>query len=200
MRNLARLLTSQGPVNWEIARQMAQWAATGGEPERNADPVARVRLEELLRVAEMHVAEATGLAVSSGGLLTVRAVTPREWALRTLEDWKPLLEKLAGTMTATWPGEDRPGGAGRRARGRRGVRAGRIALWIRDRGARRRGGRAVGQAGRPVSIPWPSCSGTCPRCWGPSCSACRPDRWSGSWPSGPWASTTSPCPGPSGTS
>ena len=33
MRNLARLLTSQGPVNWEIARQMAQWAATGGEPE-----------------------------------------------------------------------------------------------------------------------------------------------------------------------
>ena len=112
MRNLARLLTSQGPVNWEIARQMAQWAATGGEPERNADPVARVRLEELLRVAEMHVAEATGLAVSSGGLLTVRAVTPREWALRTLEDWKPLLEKLARTMTATWQGEDRPEGPG----------------------------------------------------------------------------------------
>jgi putative hydrolase len=108
MRNLARLLTSQGPVNWEIARQMAQWAATGGEPERNADPVARVRLEELLRVAELHVAEATGLAVSSGGLLTARAVTPREWALRTLEDWKPLLEKLAGTITASWPGEDRP--------------------------------------------------------------------------------------------
>ena len=100
MRNLARLLTSQGPINWEIARQMAQWAATGGEPERNPDPVARVRIEELLRVAEMHVAEATGLPVSSGGLLTVRSVTPAEWALRTLDDWKPLLEKLASTMTA----------------------------------------------------------------------------------------------------
>jgi putative hydrolase len=104
MRNLARLLTSQGPINWEIARQMAQWAATGGEPERNADPLARVRLEELLRVAELHVAEATGLPVSSGGLLSGRAVTPREWALQTLDDWKPLLEKLAGTMTTALPG------------------------------------------------------------------------------------------------
>jgi putative hydrolase len=99
MRNLARLLTNQGPINWEIARQMAQWAATGGEAERNPDPVARVRIEELLRVAELHVTEATGLPVSSGGLVTVRAVTPREWALQTLEDWKPLLEKLASTMT-----------------------------------------------------------------------------------------------------
>jgi putative hydrolase len=110
MRNLARLLTSQGPINWEIARQMAQWAATGGEAERNADPVARVRLEELLRVAELHVAEATGLPVSAGGLLTAAAVTPREWALRTLEDWKPLLEKLASTMTTAWPGAPGEGG------------------------------------------------------------------------------------------
>jgi putative hydrolase len=39
-------------------------------------------------------------------------VTPREWALRTLEDWKPLLEKLAGTMTATLPGSTGPEAAG----------------------------------------------------------------------------------------
>jgi putative hydrolase len=104
MRNLARLLTTQGPVNWEIARQMAQWAATGGEPERNPDPSARIRIEELLRVAELHVGEATGMALTTGGaLLSVRAVTPREWALQTLDDWKPLLEKLASTMTAALP-------------------------------------------------------------------------------------------------
>jgi putative hydrolase len=113
MRNLARLLTSQGPINWEIARQMAQWAATGGEAERNPDPVARVRIEELLRVAELHVGEATGLPVSSGGLLTAGAVTPRDWALRTLEDWKPLLERLASTMSESLPsGSDGTGGAG----------------------------------------------------------------------------------------
>ncbi len=103
MRNLARLLTSQGPINWEIARQMAQWAATGGESEPNPDPVARVRIEELLRVAELHIGEATGLPVSTGGLLSARVVTPREWALRTLEDWRPLLEKLATTMTESLP-------------------------------------------------------------------------------------------------
>jgi hypothetical protein len=109
MRNLARLLTSQGPINWEIARQMAQWAATGGEAEHNPDPVARVRIEELLRVAELHVSEATGLPLSSGGLVTARAVTSREWALQTLEDWKPLLEKLASTMTESL-GADEGGG------------------------------------------------------------------------------------------
>jgi putative hydrolase len=98
MRNLARLLTNQGSINWEIARQMAQWTATAGEPDRNVDPVARVRIEELLRVAEMHVAEATGLPLSASGLLRAHCVTPREWAFGTLDDWKPLLEKLAAGM------------------------------------------------------------------------------------------------------
>lgn len=101
MRNLARFFTTQGPLNWEIARQMAQWTATGGQPEQNPDPVSRVRLEELIRVAEMHVAEATGLQVSSGGVLKVRTVTPSDWALRTLEAWKPILEKLATRMSGT---------------------------------------------------------------------------------------------------
>jgi len=118
MRNLARLLSSQGPINWEIARQMAQWAATGGGSEHNVDPAVRVRIEELLRVAELHVAEATGLPVASHGLLTARSVTAREWALGTLDDWKPLLEKLASTMTAALPigpegaGLDAPEGLG----------------------------------------------------------------------------------------
>jgi putative hydrolase len=103
MRNLTRLFTEQGPLNWEIARQMAQWTATGGESEPNPDPSSRVRLEELIRVAELHVAEATGLAVSASGLLTVRAVSPSEWALRTLDAWKPLLEKLATKMGSSMP-------------------------------------------------------------------------------------------------
>ncbi len=107
MRNLARFFTSQGPLNWEIARQMAQWAAAGGQPEANPDPVSRVRLEELIRVAEMHVSEATGLTVSPGGVLSVTAVSPSQWALRTLEHWKPLLERLALRMAppAGAPGE-----------------------------------------------------------------------------------------------
>jgi putative hydrolase len=99
LRNLARLLTSQGPLNWEIARQLAQWTAAEGQSEGNPDPIARVQLEELLRVADLHVTEATGLATTAtGGLLSVAAVTPSEWALRTLEAWRPLLEGLASSL------------------------------------------------------------------------------------------------------
>jgi putative hydrolase len=112
MRNLARLLTGQGPVNWEIARQMAQWAASGGEAENNPDPVSRVRLEELIRVAELHVEEATGLSVAASGVLTVRSVTRTDWALRTLDAWKPPLERLATTMGASLGGGGDDTGAG----------------------------------------------------------------------------------------
>jgi putative hydrolase len=102
LRNLARLLTTQGPVNWEVGRQLAQWTATEGEPEGNPDPVTRVRLEELLRVADLHVSEATGLSTTAtGGLLSARAVTRSEWALRTLDAWRPLLERLATALAAT---------------------------------------------------------------------------------------------------
>ncbi|HEX3426163.1 MAG TPA: zinc-dependent metalloprotease [Acidimicrobiales bacterium] len=99
IRDLARMLTSQGPINWEFARQLALMTASEGETEPNPDPLARVRLEELLRVAELHVAEATGLtAAVGGGLLSVRAVTRSDWALRTLQAWKPLLETLATAL------------------------------------------------------------------------------------------------------
>jgi putative hydrolase len=99
MRNLARLLVSAGPINWEIARQMATFGATGGQPESNPDPVARVRLEELLRVADLQVTEATGLATAHGGVLGVRAVTRAEWAQRTLDAWRPQLERLATALS-----------------------------------------------------------------------------------------------------
>jgi putative hydrolase len=56
-------------------------------------------LEELLRVADLHVSEATGLATSAtGGLLTARAVTRAQWALLTLDAWRPLLERLAESL------------------------------------------------------------------------------------------------------
>jgi putative hydrolase len=99
LRDLARMLTSQGPINWEFARQLALMTANEGEAESNPDPLARVRMEELLRVAELHVEQATGLpAASGGGLLTVQTVTRSDWALRTLQAWKPLLETLATAL------------------------------------------------------------------------------------------------------
>ena len=43
-RDLARLFAGQGPVNWDVARQIAVWMATEGEAEPNVDPVERIRL------------------------------------------------------------------------------------------------------------------------------------------------------------
>ncbi len=111
MRNIAHMFTSQGPLNWEVAAQMAQWAATEGQTEPNPDPVWRVRLEELLRVAEMHVAEATGLEWPSAGLSSVVAITRAEWAKRSLEDWHGLFETLALRLVPGREGND-PNSAG----------------------------------------------------------------------------------------
>src|SRR5436305_6483447 len=94
-------LSAEGPVNWDMARQFAQWVASQGESEANVDPLERIRLEELLRVADLHVTQATGLATSvTGRVLSVLPVTRGEWARRTLDAYRPLIERLAGSLAA----------------------------------------------------------------------------------------------------
>lgn len=96
---LAKLLSNQGPVNLEVARQMSQFLATEGKAEPNPDPVERMRYEELVRVADLHVTEATGLTTSvSGRPLSVAPVGRGEWARRTLDAYRPLFEGLAAAL------------------------------------------------------------------------------------------------------
>jgi putative hydrolase len=91
--DIGRMLGGDGPISWELAKMMAR-QGTGSEP--NVDPLQRMRLDELLRVADLHVAETTGLATSQTGRpLTADAVSQARWAERTLDDYKPLLERLA---------------------------------------------------------------------------------------------------------
>ena len=100
-RDLARMFSGAGPVNWEIARQVAVWTATEGASESNVEPLQRIRLEELARVAELHISEATGLPTSTAGRVpTVVPVTKTEWANRTLDAYRPLLEKLGAGLNA----------------------------------------------------------------------------------------------------
>jgi len=105
LKDIFKFLSFDGPVHWDMARQLAVLGATGGEPEPNPDPLQRIRLEELVRVADLRVADATGLATSiTGGLLSVRPVTRADWALRALDDWKELLEGLAVSLGQTGQG------------------------------------------------------------------------------------------------
>lgn len=99
--DLAKMLQSSGPVSWDAARQFAVQVATGGAPEANVDPVERIKFEELSRVADLRVADLTGLPVSTTGkVVTILPVTRAEWARRTLDGWKPLLETLSTSLSA----------------------------------------------------------------------------------------------------
>jgi putative hydrolase len=110
--DLLKMLATQGPVHWELARQVAQGIASGGQPEANVDPLERIRLEELVRVADLHVADATGLSTTvSGRVVSIRPVTKAEWAWHTLEAWRPFLDSLAKSLTGA------PEDAGRREPG-----------------------------------------------------------------------------------
>lgn len=94
--DLLKMLGTQGPVQWDGARQLALSIATGGESEPNVDPTERIRFEQLARVADLQVAQATGLSTSATGRsITITPVTRAQWALTTLDAYRPLIEKMA---------------------------------------------------------------------------------------------------------
>jgi putative hydrolase len=97
--DLARALSSQGPLSWDAARQFAALSATEGKPEHNVDPSVRYALEELARIAELRVQETTGLDTTVAGQTPhIVPVTPGVWANRTLDDYRPLLTELATSL------------------------------------------------------------------------------------------------------
>ncbi len=65
----------------------------------------RIRIEELCRVAELHIASASGLDTAVAGKpVAPEVVNPPEWAARTLSDWKPLLSLIADAHAAPLDG------------------------------------------------------------------------------------------------
>jgi putative hydrolase len=90
--DLAKALAGQGPLNWEAARQFAAMAAPVGA---NVEPSARMALEALARIAELHVRGASGY---EGSFPAVEAVTSGMWAQRTLEAYRPLFTELATSL------------------------------------------------------------------------------------------------------
>jgi putative hydrolase len=93
---LLRMLQSTGPVNWEIAMQLASTVATEGQNEPLIDEASRVELDELAHAAQTHVVAATGLAATFAA--PVRALDRREWAALHLDALRPVLEALATTL------------------------------------------------------------------------------------------------------
>lgn len=97
--DLAKMFQQQGPVGWDAARQLALSVATDGGKEPNVDPMERMRIEPLARVAEIHIGTATGLPASTSGQgIRIVPVTRGQWANATLDAWRPLFESLAGAL------------------------------------------------------------------------------------------------------
>ncbi len=107
--DLAKMFQQQGSMSWDAARQFALSIATDGTPEPNVDPVERIQIEQLARVAELQIANATGLDTSrSGAGLTILPVNRTTWTQRTLDDYRPLFEILSASLTEDTPAEPAP--------------------------------------------------------------------------------------------
>ena len=104
--NMANMFGGGGDP-WAQAKQIAGSVANGGESESNVDPSERIAYEQLARVAELHVSTTTGLSTSNQPP-AIRPATRYEWALATLDAYRPLLETMSETMSQSMSagGED----------------------------------------------------------------------------------------------
>lgn len=93
-REIQKLLSSQtGPVNWEIARQVARSIAGAGAPSKAPTPADLTGIETACRAAELRVTERTGLEATSP--TTAEVLDRVAWAERSLEGFAPLIDRLA---------------------------------------------------------------------------------------------------------
>jgi len=99
--DLAKSMAGQGPLQWDVARQVAIMTATNGtNTESNVDPTSRVSLEQLAPIADMHVRNYTGLTTGTGNALPDIVVTNHStWVHHTLESYKPLFTQLATALS-----------------------------------------------------------------------------------------------------
>ena len=124
-REFARLMaTATGPVNWELARQVAVATAAGAEdlgmmpqlprPAATPDPGEARSWDDRLRLAELWVDPATSLP-GPGVALSARPLSRPDWAEAVLPEFAPLVEPGARRMTEALGADgagDLPGVAG----------------------------------------------------------------------------------------
>jgi putative hydrolase len=100
---------SAGPVNWDLARQVAaSHLAQAGDPAVTAEQ--RGQVAEALRLADLWLEPTTALP---SGIQTSAAWNRNEWIFHTLEVWKklcdPVASRMVGAMNELVPPEARGG-------------------------------------------------------------------------------------------
>jgi coenzyme F420 biosynthesis associated uncharacterized protein len=91
------LMSSSGPVNWELARQVGIASASWGSEDPAPTEEDRRGFDEAVRVAELQVAGFTGLEAPSD-IPKVEAVRRGQWVQANIEGLRALLEPAAAKI------------------------------------------------------------------------------------------------------
>jgi coenzyme F420 biosynthesis associated uncharacterized protein len=91
------LMSSSGPVNWELARQVGIASASWGAEDPAPSEDDRRGFDEAVRVAELQVAGFTGLEAPSD-IPRVEAVRRGQWVQANIEGLRALLEPAAAKI------------------------------------------------------------------------------------------------------
>lgn len=110
-RELERILaSSDGPINFEIARQVATAAATHGLSRPSPAPEASRVLSDAVRMAEEYLAGYTRLQTTEPAHVSV--IDRGRWVSSTLQAWRWVLvavaERFTSLMTAQTSAGDQP--------------------------------------------------------------------------------------------
>ena len=98
LQDMSRMFAGGPGGSWDSAYQLAGAIANEGRVEPNVDPADRLAVEQLARVAELQVAEATGRPIDAP--IRLEPLNRTQWARRFLDDERPLLERLSGSIGA----------------------------------------------------------------------------------------------------
>jgi putative hydrolase len=104
---IAKAMSSAGPVQWDMARQFAMMAATNSSTEPNVEPTSRIAIHQLAAVADLHVRDVTGLSTSDTTQPPVVDVVNRStWVHHTVEAFKFYFSDFSGNSNSTIGGEN----------------------------------------------------------------------------------------------
>jgi putative hydrolase len=109
LNDVMRMIGTPGPVNWELARRVA--AETSMTDPETGEPLAadaadsgeHGKLLDLVRAAQTHIANATGLSHALS--LAVEITDRQAWARHTLIGLEPVIDALADALTPPEPTE-----------------------------------------------------------------------------------------------
>ncbi|MDA2963693.1 MAG: zinc-dependent metalloprotease [Actinomycetota bacterium] len=94
---IAKAMSSAGPVQWDMARQFAIMTATNSSAEPNVEPTSRIAVHQLATIADLHVRDITGLSTSDTTQPPVIEVVNRStWVHHTIDAFKFYFSDFSG--------------------------------------------------------------------------------------------------------